>query len=375
MVRMTTRAEPGRREGAPHIAQATVAGAAVDLLLVGALASGLDRAAIIADVGLPPEFLEPAPPSDRPRVPLPTMLRLWGDLATRTGREHFGLWLAQLLVGHHGETLGGHIVRSAPTLGEGIRRMLAVERVFHGVEVLSLEIDGETARLRHRAPLAQGSAMGSAMGQGAAPAADFGFAWILLVGRGTTGDPLRATSVRLVRERPADVGPWIEILGAEPEFGAGVDLIELHARALDLPQRSADDLVARLVERYAKALLEVVPDPSAHPDQGLIDAARAFVGRCVAESRPEDAVLASFAERERVAPRTLQRRLSALGTTFAAIADGARADLARHQLRSGASIAEVAVLLGFGDQAAFHKAFVRWEGVTPGAFLRAARRP
>lgn len=371
---MTARTDVDGAAHAPHLAHATVAGAAVDLLLVGALASGLDRATIVAAVGISPEFLEPAQPSERPRVPLPTVLRLWDELAVRSGRAHFGLWLAQLLVGHHAETLGGHLVRSAPTLGEGIRRMLAVERVFHGVEVLSLERDGDTARIRHRAPLG--------VGPGAGPAADFGFAWLLLVGRGTTGDPLRATAVRLMRAKPDDVGPWVEVLGALPAFGAEVDVVELPASALDLPQRSADDLVARLVEQYARALLDSVPpsDPArapaapAHPDQGLVDAARAFVGRCIAESRPEDAVLASFAERERVAPRTLQRRLSAFGTTFAAIADAARADLARHQLRSGASIAEVAVLLGFGDQAAFHKAFVRWEGVTPGAFARGSRR-
>lgn len=352
---------------APHLAQATVAGQAVDLLLVGAAMAGVDRAALVADVGIPAEFLDPPAGAERPRVPAPRVMRLWAELALRSGREHFGLWLAEHLVDHHGETLGGHVVRTAPTLGDGLRRMIAVERIFHGVEILSLTVDGPTARVAHRAPMG--------VGPGAGPAVDFGFAWMVLIARRTTGHDVRADAVRLVRPRPADTRPWIEALGVEPTFGAELDVLEIPAGVLDLPQVTADALVARLVEQHTRALLDALPSPATDggPDRGLVAAARAFVGRCVAESRPEDAELRAFAARERVAPRTLQRRLAALGTSFVAIADAARADLARHHLRAGASIAEVAVALGFADQAAFHKAFMRWEGTTPGTFARVAR--
>lgn len=348
---------------------ASIAGQAVDLLLFGASLAGLDLGALVEDIGLPTVFLEAPPGPDRPRVPARRVLRLWAELEIRSGKEHFGLWLAQLVVARHGETLGGHLVRSAPTLGEGLQRMIAVERVFHGIDLLSLEREGPTARLAHRAPLG--------VGPGAAPAVDFGFAWTLLVAHGTTGHSVRATAVHLMRRPPGDVRPWVEAFGVEPSFDADLDVLELPASALDLPQTSADALLGRLVEGHARALLEALPAPSEGDasDRRLVASARTFVGRCVAESRPEEATLPAFARREGVAPRTLQRRFAALGTSFADVADAARADLARHHLRAGASLAETAVALGFGDQAAFHKAFVRWEGRTPGAFARQARRP
>src|SRR5262249_52916197 len=72
-----------------------------------------------------------------------------------------------------------------------------------------------------------------------------------------------------------------------------------------------------------------------------------------------------------VGARTLQRHLAAEGLTFRAIVDDARRDLAKRYLADrGHSLAQIAHLLGFSEQAAFQRAFVRWTGVTPGRFRR-----
>ena len=50
-----------------------------------------------------------------------------------------------------------------------------------------------------------------------------------------------------------------------------------------------------------------------------------------------------------------------------------RVDMARKWLGDpNVSVAEVAFALGFGDQSAFHRAFLRWTGKTPGQFRREA---
>jgi AraC-like DNA-binding protein len=72
-----------------------------------------------------------------------------------------------------------------------------------------------------------------------------------------------------------------------------------------------------------------------------------------------------------LSPRTLQRRLMEAGTSYRAVVDEVRADLAwRHVTRTDLSFALVANLLGYDNQAAFSRAFRRWYGRNP----RAARQ-
>lgn len=72
-----------------------------------------------------------------------------------------------------------------------------------------------------------------------------------------------------------------------------------------------------------------------------------------------------------VAERTLQRRLGSEGTSYNAILNGTRRSVAERLLRRRElSIAEIAHALGFGDVPSFHRAFVRWTGVTPGKFCK-----
>jgi AraC-like DNA-binding protein len=73
--------------------------------------------------------------------------------------------------------------------------------------------------------------------------------------------------------------------------------------------------------------------------------------------------------------RTLQRRLAEEGTSFRDVIDGVRKDLAEGYVADRAlTLDEVALLLGFSDKSAFHRAFVRWTGETPAAFRARAPR-
>jgi AraC-like DNA-binding protein len=74
--------------------------------------------------------------------------------------------------------------------------------------------------------------------------------------------------------------------------------------------------------------------------------------------------------------QTLFRRLKAEDTTFERVLDELRHRLAIHYLDEGRmSVNQTAYLVGFSDPAAFSRAFKRWMGSSPRAYLsRSASR-
>ena len=72
-----------------------------------------------------------------------------------------------------------------------------------------------------------------------------------------------------------------------------------------------------------------------------------------------------------IAATTLQRRLQGEGTAYQVVKDELRRDIAIDLLGdSTRSVAEVAGLVGFQETSAFHRAFKKWTGVSPGAYRR-----
>ncbi|WP_300588388.1 AraC family transcriptional regulator [Marivita sp.] len=81
--------------------------------------------------------------------------------------------------------------------------------------------------------------------------------------------------------------------------------------------------------------------------------------------------LTGAAQALHMTPRTLIRRLEADGTTFQAIKDALRRDIAIRHLQGGQhSVEAIAHEVGFSSAANFHKAFQRWTGNTPSSYRR-----
>ena len=71
----------------------------------------------------------------------------------------------------------------------------------------------------------------------------------------------------------------------------------------------------------------------------------------------------------RTTASTLRRRLDEEGQPYQAIKDALRRDLAIELLAdAGNSVLDVAFRLGFAEASAFHRAFRRWTGASPGAY-------
>ena len=211
------------------------------------------------------------------------------------------------------------------------------------------------ARFTHTPPIG--------IGPGAPPAIEFAFAWLLGTARATTGADLVPSSVTFTHAAPGPVDEYRRAFGVDPRFGTTENVLELPSAALALPQRTADHLIGRLVERHARELSRQLPTGA-----GPAERVRGLIARSLSVGETDAAAsLAAVASQLQVPGRTLQRRLAAEGTSFAALLDEVRRELAlEHLAEPSTSVAEVAFALGFGDQTAFHRAFVRWTGRTPG---------
>jgi AraC-like DNA-binding protein len=107
-------------------------------------------------------------------------------------------------------------------------------------------------------------------------------------------------------------------------------------------------------------------DTKAIPDLGSV--VRQIVTTLLPDGYPD---LASVAKMLGLSARTLQRRLSDEGMTYACVVARIRLDVAQRMLEHPTrKVIEVALDLGYSDQPHFTRAFARWTGLAPVAFRR-----
>lgn len=176
----------------------------------------------------------------------------------------------------------------------------------------------------------------------------------------------RATGIEVRHAKPAHHALYAAHLGRAARFGAPRDAIRFDAALLDAPMPLANPLTDSMVRRMCEQLLE--------HDAGPGGLAREVYERLAARPGrfPDfEATAAGLG----LAPRTLRRRLADEGTSYQRILDSVRERLAKDYLAGTRLHAEdIAGALGFGDSAAFRKAFRKWTGTSPGAWRRGAAR-
>ena len=83
--------------------------------------------------------------------------------------------------------------------------------------------------------------------------------------------------------------------------------------------------------------------------------------------------MAGIAKSLDISEATLRRRLAVEGTSFSALVDGVRFELAKRYLQDPTlELGDVSLLLGFRDPDTFRAAFVAWSDGAPPESYRAA---
>jgi AraC-like DNA-binding protein len=196
---------------------------------------------------------------------------------------------------------------------------------------------------------------------------EFGMAYLLLVARRVTGAAIVPRRLALGHPAPQNLDEHLRVYGVRPSFGVEVLQLVLARADLDRASIKADAVLAEVLDSHAREQLARLPTA---PE--LIEQVRFAVVHALASG---ELSIPAVARRLGISPRTLRRRLTDdHGTSFRAVVDELRADVARQWVREGTrAVAEVAFSLGFADERAFHHAFVRWTDMTPEQFRRRSR--
>ncbi len=195
-------------------------------------------------------------------------------------------------------------------------------------------------------------------------AEEFGFAAFFRLCELMRRDHVRPLSVELVFPKDDAASKYDELFGCPISYGNEREVFYYSAREFGerLPGYIPDilDATSRIAKNYIESL-----------DQSAVatEVRRLLVKMLPAGNVNQDSV----AERLYRSRSTLQRQLSAEGTSYRDILEDTRKGLAEQYLRDGDySQAEVAYIVGFSDQSNFARAFKRWTGMTPGDYQNAA---
>ncbi len=308
--------------------------------LEAARRSGADVAVLLAAAGIVR--------ADQP-VTAEAFGRLWRSIAAALDDEFFGLGVRPMRQGSF--ALLCHAIRDAPVLEVALRRALRFLRLVLDAPDGRLAVEGGRAVITLSDP----------RGSGAFAQRTF---WILLHGLACwlTGQRIPLLAVDFAGPAPEGQDEYRLFFGMAVRFGAGEGRLMFDARHLRLPvSRSPAQLRAFLRRAPANLLLRY------RPDGGLVAALRPHLGG-------ERQSAGDLAARLGMAESTLRHRLKAEGTSLGALRDAVRRTRAMQALADGCRVAEVAADLGFAEPSAFHRAFRKWTGDSPGQWARRHRK-
>lgn len=189
------------------------------------------------------------------------------------------------------------------------------------------------------------------------------YAGIRVFGSWLAGRPLVPLALAFRHPDPGrGSAEYLRVLGVAPTFGAPHDCATVDAALLATPVPNADTSLYLLLRQHAERLLE---ERAVH-EQGIVARVRAALLPRLAGGK---ARLAPVAAELGLSPRTLQRKLADVGSSYQQVLDALRFSLAQDYLRRRElGLVDIAFLLGFQEQSAFTHAFREWSGMNPGAW-------
>lgn len=325
----------------------------VRILLGGAPLAQGELAEILQLAGIEPSQLG----SSQKRIPTRQLALIWTEMERGADDPNLGLHLGELRDG----LPSGHVLFSAmlnsPTLGQALERYCRFHDIMGdfvqpelapqgNITVLGLSTHARVTLHRQHVECI--------------------FCLLVSILSQLSAAQFKG-EVRFAHGRPADISEHLRIFGPAIHFAQPENALVFESAYLELPIAAADEELLGVLEQYAERLLRRI-----RSTQTWSGKVAEQLGRTLCDGKPR---LSSVARLLAVSERSLQGKLKDEGTTYQAVLDSVRQQLATAYLEDDKlSLAEVAFLLGYADQSAFNHAFRKWTGDSPLRFREHNRR-
>jgi AraC-like DNA-binding protein len=277
---------------------------------------------------------------------------LWKLAVEATGDPCFGLEVARHTSPTTFHALGLSLAASG-SIREAFERVVRYYRLVSDAAIIGFEPRGDFYRVSVRvvAPV-----------EPAVEAVDAVVAVAVRLCRSLTDRRFSPVSVELQRRAPADPAPFLRYFRAPVSFGCREDALMLERAKCDERIQGANPELARANDLIAAQAL------ARWESSQLSDRVRTALMDALPNGTQSQGQIARLLG---MSTRALQRRLATESTTYGALVDDTRRQLALAYLREGRySITDIGYLLGFAGVASFTRAFRRWTGKAPSEFLR-----
>lgn len=284
-------------------------------------------------------------------VPLREQFRLLERAARETGDDYFGARLGQVVKGRDLSRFGAWVC-SAESLEGAIRRAHAgLNVMLQTSTVLSFEqragkvtwsiefVEPETDGRHHNEFL--------------------GVSYMINTIQGYAGPNWRPEVVMTALSRGSATSALQDIFRTNISHGHAVPAIVFDASLLSL---------AAFVPSHQRRAMDRSDEPPVPGESDIAATVTTVVDLALHEGYPRVEWVAAKLD---TTPRTLQRHLSAQGTTFNRLVEDVLFRRATEWLlQAPLSVTDIALRLGYSDPAHFTRAFRRWSGITPNDFRR-----
>ena len=309
---------------------------------------GINRQQLLDAVGLEGEISE--------GVQYQQLASLYEAAARAAGDPSFGLKVGEASSPKMYGVLG-HLVVNNSTLGAALEAVAAFQRIWSSAVGFSLSETRSSTTLRywHKPFLAPECRRHESEQM---------LASVICLLRDAAAAPLRPNEVRFEHPAPADTARHAQIFDCAVRFNSPATEISFSQDSLEVPLAGSDPLLRNILKQEAER--ELVARVSA---EDIVDQVRLVSEAAILTGRQP--ALADIAASLGKHARTVQRHLQSRGLSFRQVQHSVQMDLAKRLLReTRLPLSEVAYRLGFSRSAAFHRAFRREAGRTPGDFRR-----